>query len=1202
MTSHTINHDRLLASGTLELGGSFSTADIGTFERIGGMVDLTGTLDNMGTILALDAATGDWRLVGGRINGGTVTGADGAKLIGTSSGGTLDGVVLDVDLDMAPENLPVAEVTVTNGLVLNGTTWIGMPAGDHLGVLHFAGSQTLSGAGTVVFGRPGKGNMLKLEDASTTLTIGPGITVRGQNGTLGGSETGVTVVNQGRIVADSAGGYITIQGQAFVNRGTVEAQNGGTLSIQTPAAIDGLGVLRGTVSGTLEVTGNLLGVTQNADHYDLEGTLRFAGSGTVSTPQLLEAMGQDLGLASSGFSHNFAYGTLFLTANTYVQLVDQSDNASGVGTEAIYVNSLIVPNGTTLDLNGLALYVRASQIAGSIMGGTVIQVPDGGPISLASPAPGTISIAGELDEWTFFGRGGQLVTVVVNPGSSPPATLSPYLNWAEIQLLDPADNILDTAASALSGAVVILNDVVLPTDGEYTIRIHAAGNTGNYLVTAWDSTPDVASLLLNRQVNGQIENPYSVDLWQFSAVANTQVRFELVNRPGSGVVFDLTGSGGWTGFSDIGDDSTLITLPQSGSYILTAHSTSGQYGDSYAFLLEETLQIVLPLDITHTGTFAGTGQAQIFRIDVPTTLPMQITLDDSSSANLNELYLKLGAPPTRGDYDYRFMNPSSADQEILVPMATAGPWYLLLYTSYNSTPSSYNLLATTCELLVSHFTPDYSGNDAPATITLFGAGFNTGTAVELVGSDSTVYPATAVQIDSPNQMRAAVALQMMPVGDYWIQVSNPSGAFADPRGIFRVVTPAGPHFVAGLVVPSWVGSRAPATLYIEYANLGGAPMPAPLLLLSGTHEPFLGIPERASVPIRGIRWSGTRDRIATAPVGMPSQFVATWTSAQPRGYSHTVQVLASGVTPGLLQPGERYRIPVSYVGLNMPFVPPNWVVDWELGVIKADNAVVADWAALRDGLRPSGIAADAWNAIYANFTAQAGSTWGGYVQMLDDNAAYLARLGQPVADVSRLLAFEFQQADAISPLSSLATEVDAFVQAPGLPLMFGRVFPQPISLRYQLGPLGRGWSHNWQFSLNRETDGTVTIFGPAGSQRIFQPDSRTGGATFFSQQGDYGELTHVAGQYLLREPDGLLYAFTSDGKFNYVEDPNGNRITATYTGDLLSLLTHSSGQWMELTYNADARISRITDSTGRETSFTFTAPSILSRCRASTAG
>ena len=52
------------------------------------------------------------------------------------------------------------------------------------GYLNFTGSQTLGGTGTVVFGQYSP-NTLQVSEASTTLTIGSGITVRGQSGGVG---------------------------------------------------------------------------------------------------------------------------------------------------------------------------------------------------------------------------------------------------------------------------------------------------------------------------------------------------------------------------------------------------------------------------------------------------------------------------------------------------------------------------------------------------------------------------------------------------------------------------------------------------------------------------------------------------------------------------------------------------------------------------------------------------------------------------------------------------------------------------------------------------------------------------------------------------------------------------------------------------------------------------------------------------------
>jgi hypothetical protein len=136
--------------------------------------------------------------------------------------------------------------------------------------------------------------------------------------------------------------------------------------------------LSNATAGTLKVTGNLLGNTTNASQFNQYGGgfgfVTLSGTGTVGTPQQFEAMSADLGAVQAGWTKNFAYGTLSLAGSTYVKLVDLSNNASRAGAEAVYVKNLVMPSGTTLDLNGLHLYVRTSKISGTVVGGTITTV------------------------------------------------------------------------------------------------------------------------------------------------------------------------------------------------------------------------------------------------------------------------------------------------------------------------------------------------------------------------------------------------------------------------------------------------------------------------------------------------------------------------------------------------------------------------------------------------------------------------------------------------------------------------------------------------------------------------------------------------------------------------------------------------------------------------------------------------------------
>ena len=59
----------------VNLGGTFTLAQLGAINRSAGTINLTGTLTNTGTTFALNASTGSWNLAGGTINGPFAAGA-----------------------------------------------------------------------------------------------------------------------------------------------------------------------------------------------------------------------------------------------------------------------------------------------------------------------------------------------------------------------------------------------------------------------------------------------------------------------------------------------------------------------------------------------------------------------------------------------------------------------------------------------------------------------------------------------------------------------------------------------------------------------------------------------------------------------------------------------------------------------------------------------------------------------------------------------------------------------------------------------------------------------------------------------------------------------------------------------------------------------------------------------------------------------
>ena len=214
------------------------------------------------------------------------------------------------------------------------------------------------------------------------------------------------------------------------------------------------------------------------------------------------------------------------------------------------------------------------------------------------------------------------------------------------------------------------------------------------------------------------------------------------------MAFTLTGPGGYTAFSNLSTSSPLIDLAASGSYTLAAFSPNGETG-SYSFQIVQTTVTALPPATAYNGTWAGSGQAQLFSVPLTTADPLSIELTDPSTTDHTELYARFGAPPTRQTYDYA-ENRTGSSQSLLIPEATAGTWYVLVYgASIPSAPSSFTVSANSAEAVVTSFTPTYSGNGAATLVTLNGVGFMLGSSVAMIANGGTSYDAQLIHVTAP---------------------------------------------------------------------------------------------------------------------------------------------------------------------------------------------------------------------------------------------------------------------------------------------------------------------------------------------------------------------------------------------------------------------------------------------------------------------
>jgi len=444
-------------------------------------------------------------------------------------------------------------------------------------------------------------------------------------------------------------------------------------------------------------------------------------------------------------------------------------------------------------------------------------------------------------------------------------------------------------------------------------------------------------------------------------------------------------------------------------------------------------------------------------------------------------------------------------------------------------------------------------------------------------------------VQSSTSIAVDLDLASWPAGVYDVRVTRGTQTVTLPDAF--TVTTGEPDFVARLTIPGslfWWFPADPTTFFIDYENRGDAAMVAPVLTVAAP----AGLAMTADPKIA--------DRIRAWP-------------QPPPGTSTNVQVIAagSGATPGILKPGDRGRIPVYYLGsvngrepsytFQLRSTPSTYRSGGVLCPPENPDCTVIRWSDLKAQLRPPTIPEDAWDAIWLNLSQYVGSEWGDYSVFLANVMNQLASVGQTVTDPGRLYSFALAEASgALSPVGSLASGVDASAPAPGMPLVFSRVFGNSIVSRYRVGPLGRGWGHNWdvrievisgprpipppgQLTPMEMIELGVRVHGPLGATRFFERNSN---GTYSPSAGDHATLTKTgASDYRLVEQDQTVWQFGGAGiRLQYVEDPNGNRITLGHTGQLLTTITHSSGKQFLLDYNAAGRLWHLTDPLGHDPS------------------
>ena len=610
------------------------------------------------------------------------------------------------------------------------------------------------------------------------------------------------------------------------------------------------------------------------------------------------------------------------------------------------------------------------------------------------------------------------------------------------------------------------------------------------------------------------------DYYRFTLATDSSLSIDVDGEEGTDVRFEVYDSSenrfitstDSTNLNLFSGDYYVRAFPQTGStdYTLNFETISRVDQAGNSFDSARNIGVLTSGEQVFSDWVGSIDGNDYYRFELLDNSSVNLSLD-GLEANANIVLLN-----ETGRRVARSTNAGVVEDEIAVSDLTAGTYYLQVYQDASRTSTNYTVsLSATPEALtpfdVVSITPDTGSNTGQATVTITGAQFSSNAQVSLVDTSGNTRLATQLIWQNSSTVIGTFDLTGLEVGEYDISVVDTAGTETLPD-VFTVVDGNGGQLEVTLSSPRAVRPWWTGEVVVSYRNVGDADIVAPLLSLTADNARFRSVGEdqfsESTIQFLGINGSG--------PAGV-----------LPAG--------ASGTATIAFQPTENTS-----------------EIDFSISTVEANETV--DWAALKEGARPSNINGDAWDVIWGNFTLSVGDSAGAYQAVLAENATRLAQLGDRTSDVSQLLSFELQQSSDY----------------------------QEIAQRYASGSLGRGQTFLGDLQLTVEDTGDVTIQNGT-VQRTFATQLD---GSYQAGSGDNGTLVAVGGSYQLTEREGTLTAFQEDGQLSYIEDTNGNRILATYTDQQLISLSDSTGGQLTFSYSGD-RIVKVEDEVGRATTYTY---------------
>ncbi len=803
--------------------------------------------------------------------------------------------------------------------------------------------------------------------------------------------------------------------------GTIDADDGGILTVQESTNLAG-GVLTGgtweaTSNSTLEILGGQ--ITTSAASILLSGPQSHIYSDDAMTKNALSLL-----------AANAAGGQLTVTGGANVL-----DTAGLTSAGALSLG----PNSSLT----VASYIQTGGST-SLQGGTLATVPHAQVDIEAGTFSGPGSVEGDLKNAANLDLGSALGTLSVTGNFTQTATGSLSVALGGTAPGTQYDQVQVSATANLGGTLDIsLVNGFGPSAGQQFQVLTFAASSGNFATvnglaqnnqTILQSVLNPTNLTLETIATAPdlVADDATVPTASVIAGQPITVDFTIKNQGGTGL------SGSWVDsvfLSNITSlDASAVMIGQvqhtgglgvDGSYqgTLTAPLPGVIDGNYHVLVEADSQKLVLdsnrsnnvvatpPLSVSIPSLSLGTpvsgtiasGEDLYYRVTVPPGEDVQLAAKFAAASQADFLVSSFQIP-TLSTFDQSYPNPADLTQDLVLPGSQPGTDYIFLHGLQGAGGGEpFTLQVGASPLEVQSYALAAGPSAGLTTLALSGAAFTPQTTVVLLDKSSTAYaPASVTFVDSTH-LTAAFDLSAMPPGMYNVQAVD--GA--------QVATAPTPF------------DNAPET---DLTSIAAQPLPF------GEASGY--IPVGGSVALTLIVRNNSDQDVITPIVQISG------TNVDLPQNPLTIFPFGAGTGGGLLP----LVAPFAYTDLELdPAANPAQAgVSSTLSYGLVDLQAPIDWASQEQSLRPSFIPPDAWDAIFANFTQAMGATPAAMQQVMLNDNIYLYQLGELVTSAAQLAGFELMKAEDAAPTPTLSVAVDDSLPAPGLPLTFQRIYDQSL--------------------------------------------------------------------------------------------------------------------------------------------------------------